>query len=69
MEIMLTFFLVLARRGGDGRTLLIETGTDLATSFLLLLLGGAILRVNFEEILALRVLVFWSVYKESYFDS
>ena len=66
---MLTFFLVLARRGGDGRTLLIETGTDLATSFLLLLLGGAILRVNFEEILALRVLVFWSVYKESYFDS
>ena len=69
LEITLTSFLVLAGRGGGGRTLLIETGTDLAISFLLLLLGRVILGVNFKEILALRMLVFWSVCKESHFDS
>jgi len=58
LEIMLTSFLVLARRGSGGRTLLMETGAGLAISFLLPLLEGAVLGVNFEEILALRVLDF-----------
>ena len=58
MEITLTSFLVLARRGGGGRTLLMVTGTGLAIFFLLPLLEGVVLGVNFEEILALRVLDF-----------
>ena len=55
---MLTSFLVLARRGGGSGTLLMVTRTGLAIFFLLPLLEGAVLRVNFEEILALRVLDF-----------
>ena len=55
---MLTSFLVLARRGGGGRILLIVTRTGFAMSFLLPLLGGIVLGVNFEVILALRVLDF-----------
>ena len=69
LEMMLTSFLVLAGRGGSGGTLLIVTGTDFAIFFLLPLLEGMVLGVNFEEILALRVLDFWSVYKKSYLAS
>jgi len=59
--IVLTSLLDLARsRGGKG-AFLIETGTGLAISFLLLFLLSAALRVNLEEIFALRVLVFLSV--------
>ena len=54
----LTSFLVLARRGGSGGTLLIVTGTGFTISFLLLLLGGFDLRVNFTEIFVLSVLDF-----------
>ena len=66
---MLISFFVLARRGGGRGTLLMVTRTGFANSFLLLLLVGEVLRVNFEEILALKVLVFLSVYKESYLAS
>ena len=58
LEIMLTSFLVLARRGSGSRTLLMETGARLTISFLLPLLERVVLGVNFEEILALRVLDF-----------
>jgi len=64
--IVLTSLLDLARsRGGKG-AFSIETGTGLAISFLLLFLLSAALRVNLEEIFALRVLVFLSVWRESY---
>ena len=69
LEITLTSFFVLARRGGGRGTLLMVTGTGLAISFLLPLLEGTVLRVNFEEILALRVLVFLSVLRESHLAS
>ena len=58
LEMTLTSFLVLARRGGSGGTLLIVTGTGFTISFLLLLLGGFDLRVNFTEIFVLSVLDF-----------
>ena len=58
LEITLTSFLVLASRGGGGGTLFIVTGTGFAISFLLLLLGGIDLRVNFEDIFALSVFDF-----------
>ena len=61
LEMMLISFLVLARRGGGGRTLLIVTGTDFTISFLLPLCCGIVLRVNFDETLPLRVLVLLSV--------
>jgi len=47
-----------ARRGGGGGALLIVTGFNLGISFLVLLLGRRVLGVNFDKILALRVLVF-----------
>ena len=55
---MLTSFLVLARRGGSGGTLLIVTRTGFAISFLLPLLERFVLRVNFKEIFVLSVLDF-----------
>jgi len=58
LEITLTSFLVLAGRGDGSGTLLMVTGTGLAIFFLLPLLEEAVLRVNFKEILALRVLDF-----------
>ena len=61
LEIILISFLVLAGRGGEGRTLLIVTGTNFAMSFLLLLCCGIVLRVNFGETLALKVLALLSV--------
>ena len=69
LEMTLTSFLVLARRGGSGGTLLIVTGTGFTISFLLLLLGGFDLRVNFTEIFVLSVLDFWSVYRTSHLAS
>ena len=64
--IVLTSLLDLARsRGGEG-AFSIETGTGLAISFLLLFLLSVAPRVNLEEIFALRVLVFLSVWRESY---
>jgi len=64
LEITLTSFFVNVGREGSGGTLLMVTRTGLAISFLLLLLEGTVLGVNFEEILALRVLVFLSVLKK-----
>ena len=61
LEMMLISFLDLASRGGRGGALLIVTGTDFAISFLLLPLVRIVLRVNFEDIFDLSVLVFWSV--------
>ena len=61
LEMILISFLVLAGRGGGGRTLLIVTGTDFAMSFLLPLCCGIVLGVNFSETLALRVLALLSV--------
>ena len=55
LEITLTYFFDLAGRRGGGGILLIVAKTSLAISFLLLLLEGTILKVNFEEILTLRV--------------
>ena len=63
---MLISFLDLASRGGRGGALLIETGIDFGISFLLLLLVGGVRGVNFEEILALSMLVFWSVNNASH---
>ena len=51
-------FLDLASRKGRGKALLIVTRTDFAISFLLLLLVGIVLGVNFEDIFDLSVLVF-----------
>ena len=45
---------------------LIPTVTGFAISFLLLLLVRIVLRVNFEDIFDLSVLVFWSVYNASH---
>jgi len=67
---MLISFLDLAGRGGSGGALLMVTGEDFGTSFLLLLPLGAsvgILGVNFDAILALRVFVLLSVCKTSHF--
>ena len=64
--IVLTSFLDLARSGGGEGAFSIETGTGLAISFLLLFLLSTALRVNLEEIFALRVLVFLLVWRESY---
>ena len=58
LEIVLTSFLVLAGRGRGGGTLLIVTGTGFTISFLLPLLVGIDLRVNFDDIFALRVFDF-----------
>ena len=58
LEMMLISFLDLARRGGKGSTLLIETEVDLGKSFLELPLGEGVRGVNFEEILDLRLFVF-----------
>jgi len=58
LEMMLISFLDLARRGGRGGALLIETGVDLGVSFLELPLGGGVCGVNFEAILDLRLFVF-----------
>ena len=58
LEMTLISFLDLASRGGRGSALLIETVIDFGISFLLLLLVGGIQGVNFEEILALSMLVF-----------
>lgn len=69
LEITLTYFFDLARRGGSGGILLMVARTGLAISFLLPLLEGTILRVNFEEILTLKVLVFLSVLRESHLAS
>ena len=66
LEMTLISFLDLASRGGRGRALLIVTGTDFAISFLLLPLVGIVLRVNFEDIFNLSVLVFWLVYNASH---
>ena len=58
LEMTLISFLDLASKGGRGGALLMVTGTDFGTSFLLLPLVGGILGVNFEEIFALSVLDF-----------
>ena len=64
-----TSFLDLAGRGGRGGTLLIVTGTDLGDSFFGLPLGEGIRRVNFDDILALRLLVLLSVNSASHFEA
>ena len=66
LEMTLISFLNLASRGGKGKALLIVTRTGFAISFLLLLLVRIVLRVNFEDIFDLSVLVFWSVYNMSH---
>ena len=66
LEMALISFLDLAGRGG---VLLIETGFDLGMSFLELPLGRGICRVNLEEILVLRLFIFWSVNKASHLDT
>ena len=55
-----------AGKEGRSSTLLIVTGTDFGISFLLFLLVIGVLRVNFEEILVLSELVFWSVKSASH---
>ena len=69
LEIMLTSFLVLASRGGGGGTLLIVTSTSFTISFLLTLLGGIVLGVNFNDTFALRVFDLLSVNKLSHLAS
>ena len=69
LEITLTSFFVKAGRGGEEGTLLMVIRTGLAISFLLPLLEGVVLGVNFEKILALRVLIFLLVLRESYLVS
>ena len=69
LEIMLTSFFVKARRGGGKGNLLMVTRTGLAIYFLLSLLEGMVLGVNFKEILALRVLVFLSVLRKFHLAS
>jgi len=63
---VLISFLVLAGKGGRGGALLIVTGTDLWSSFLLFPFDVRILGVNLDKILALRVLVLLLVYNASY---
>ncbi len=48
-KITLTSFFVNVGREGSGGTLLMVTGTGLAISFLLPLLEGTVLGVNFEK--------------------
>ena len=66
LEMTLTSFFVLAGRGRSGGTLLIVTGIGFVISFLLTLLGGFNLGVNFKEIFALSVLDSWSVNRASH---
>jgi len=67
---MLISFFDLARRGGRGGVLLMLTGVDLGRTFFFKLpLGGEVHIVNFEEILFLIMLVFWSVNKASHLDA
>ena len=61
LEMTLISFFNLASSGGRGGALLMVTGTDFGVSLLALFLVGGILGVNFDEILDLSVLVFWSV--------
>ena len=69
-EIVLISVLDLAgSRGGGGGAFSIEMGTGLAISFLLLFLLGVTLRVNLEDILALRVLVLLYVWRASHLAS
>ena len=65
-EIVLISFLDLAESGGGGGTFSMETGTSFAISFLLLFLLGITLRVNLEDIFALRVLVLLSIWRASH---
>ena len=69
LEIVLTSFLVLAGRGRGGGTLLIVTGTGFTISFLLMLLGGIVLGVNFDDTFVLRVFDLLSVNKLSHLAS
>ena len=62
---MLTSLFDFAGRGGGGGTFFIVTGTGLDASLLFLLVGGGILRVNLDEIFALKVLDLLSVKSES----
>ena len=64
-----TSFFDFAGRGGGGGALLTVTGTDLGGSFLELPFGGGTRGVNFDEIFALRVLVFLSVYSASHLEA
>ena len=68
LEIVLIFFLDLARRERRGSALLIVIGVDLGESFLELPLGGGEHGVNLEEILDLRLFDFWLVNKASHLD-
>ena len=68
-EITFISSLDFAGRGGEGGALLIVTGTDLGESFLELPFVEGMRGVNFKEIFALRVLVFWSVYNASHLDA
>ena len=65
----ITSFFDFAGRGGGGGALLTITGTDLRDSFLELLLGEGTRRVNFDEIFALRVLVFLLVNSASHLEA
>ena len=60
-EMMFTSFFDLARRGGGGGIFSMVTGMCLVVSLLLLLVLGAILGVNLNDIFALRVVALLSV--------
>ena len=69
LEMTFTSYFDFAGRGGGGGALLTVTGTDLGGSFLELPFGGGTCGVNFDEIFALRVLVFLSVYSASHLEA
>ena len=59
--VLISFFGLVDRGGRGGGILLMVTGLDFGISLLPLLLAAGILRVNFDEILDLSVLVLRSV--------
>jgi len=65
LDMMLTSLFDFPRRGGGRGTLLIVTRTGLFISLLFLLMVGAILEENLDEIFTLSVEVLLSVYNES----
>ena len=65
LEMTLTSFFDLTRRGDGGETLLIVMGTDFSCSLLLLVVVRMILGENFDTIFSLSDLVLLSVRKKS----
>ena len=59
--VLIPFFGLVDKGGRGGGALLMVTGLDFGISLLPLLLARGILRVNFDEIFDLSVLVLWSV--------